>query len=378
MEQPTVYYVVNARMPTEKAHGTQIAKMCEAFAAAGQKVVLLVPKFKDSNAELVYAAYKVAPSFAVEFVPVIRLPLWIPGAFLLQSAHYAYVAARHIRSLQNVLVYTRGETILLLERFLPKYVPVVWETHIRPDRPERYTQAAQRAAAIITVTKYYEREIPTLWNVDSARVFCAPDAVALEDFDHPQTKEESRNRLGLSLQDKIVMYIGRVDGWKGLDMLCEASKLLPSGIQMVVIGGESAQVAALQDSYPSVRFLGYSPYEQLANNQVAADILVLTGNPASEIAQHYTSPLKLFTYMASGVPILAVDLPSYRDVLSEDTAFFSKPTVEDLAHSIEHLLAHQEDAAKRATAAKELVKEYSWHARAVHIVEHLKSVVTSQ
>ena len=39
-----IYYVANARMPTEKAHGIQIAKMCEALIEAGAKVELIVPR----------------------------------------------------------------------------------------------------------------------------------------------------------------------------------------------------------------------------------------------------------------------------------------------------------------------------------------------
>src|SRR3989338_4247374 len=39
-----LYFVANARMPTDKAHGIHIAKMCEAFAEAGADVTLVVPR----------------------------------------------------------------------------------------------------------------------------------------------------------------------------------------------------------------------------------------------------------------------------------------------------------------------------------------------
>ncbi len=376
MDQSTLYYVVNARMPTEKAHGLQIAKMCAAFAAGGQKVVLLVPKRGAGSAEAIYETYKVAPSFGVEFLPTLQVPVWVPGSFLLQSAAFAIAAAHRLNSLKNVIAYTRGESILLFGRLLSKKVPLIWETHIKPDRAYRYKKVAQVARALVTVTTYYEKEIPGLWEVEESKVICDPDAVSLEDFQNPEPKAESRARLGLSQDKKVALYIGRVDGWKGLDMLCDAAEFLTNGVQVAIIGGEPDQVADLRTKYPKVMFLGYSPYEQLANNQAAADVLVLTGNPASEIAQHYTSPLKLFTYMASNVPVVAVDLPSYRDILSEQTAFFSKPSAQELAQTIEYAVTHTEEAQIRADAAHALVQQYSWEARARRILDHIAITTT--
>ena len=63
-----LYYIANARMPTEKAHGIQIAKMCEAFIEAGVNVTLVVPQRATDQRSL-----REYYSLRVE-VPLVRLP----------------------------------------------------------------------------------------------------------------------------------------------------------------------------------------------------------------------------------------------------------------------------------------------------------------
>src|SRR3989344_3609374 len=49
---PPLYYIANARMPSEKAHGIQIAKMCEAFIEAGVDLTLILPTRRGSREPL--------------------------------------------------------------------------------------------------------------------------------------------------------------------------------------------------------------------------------------------------------------------------------------------------------------------------------------
>ena len=65
-----------------------------------------------------------------------------------------------------------------------------------------------------------------------------------------------------------------------------------------------------------VTFTGLMPPAEVAARLREADVLVLP-NPASAISSEFTSPLKLFEYMASGRPIVASDLPSLREVLRD-------------------------------------------------------------
>ena len=63
-------YIANARLPTEKAHGYQISKMCEAFALNGAEVVLLHPYRHQADPQLVgrtvFDYYGIKPIFQVK------------------------------------------------------------------------------------------------------------------------------------------------------------------------------------------------------------------------------------------------------------------------------------------------------------------------
>jgi glycosyltransferase involved in cell wall biosynthesis len=360
-----IFYIVNARMPTQNAHGIQIAKMCEAFTHAGADVTLVLPRL---NTDDLFEIYKVEKNFTVVHLPVVRLSLWMPGSFMLQTLSFALSARWWLSSQkEKAVVYTRGEMALFLAS-IPKRFSLVWETHIKPAHPARYKKVAERTSALVAVTKYYAKEIPNLWNVSPQKVLYVPDGVDLDEFAHPQQKEDTRKRLELPLDKKIALYIGRVDGWKGVDMLLQAAALLPEDTKVAIIGGEKAQVSQLQTQYSHVLFLGPRPYAELADNQAAADVLVLTGDSSSDIARYYTSPLKLFTYMASGVPIVATDLPSFRDVLSESQAFFYESTPEALAQSIQFVFTHRDEAYARASNACKAAAAFSWKNRAQKII----------
>jgi len=65
--------IAKARLPTEKAHGYQICKMCEAFAKNGVEVLLLHPDRHQANSSLqtvnVFDYYGIAPTFNIKTLP---------------------------------------------------------------------------------------------------------------------------------------------------------------------------------------------------------------------------------------------------------------------------------------------------------------------
>ena len=64
-------YIANIRLPTEKAHGVQIMKTCEAFAALGHTVELVVPNRKTPIAEELFGYYGIQNRFQVT-----KLAVW--------------------------------------------------------------------------------------------------------------------------------------------------------------------------------------------------------------------------------------------------------------------------------------------------------------
>jgi glycosyltransferase involved in cell wall biosynthesis len=114
-----------------------------------------------------------------------------------------------------------------------------------------------------------------------------------------------------------------------------------------------------------VEFTGHVAPSKVAEVLRRATILVLP-NPASAISTDFTSPLKLFEYMAAGRPIVSSDLPAIREVLRHDVnALLVAPGDPGaLAEGIRRLVTDRVLAARLARQALDDVKQYTWERRA--------------
>lgn len=180
-----------------------------------------------------------------------------------------------------------------------------------------------------------------------------------------------------------VYYVGQLYPWKGAGLLIDAATMLP-GVKIVVIGGLPAgrngvpdpQVAELGRRADDVgvgariQFRGYVPYGGVAEALRGAAVAVLP-LPDEPVARYFTSPLKLFDYMAAGVPIVASDLPSLREVLrhGENALLVPPDDAGALAQAIERLLADPGLAARLAARAQHDAAGYTWDARAARLID---------
>ena len=347
----------------------QIMKTCEAFANAGVSVTLLHPWRINTIKADPFDFYKVKRNFRLDTVPSLDTLAFGPIGFWFQNILFGIGLYVWLLFMKYDVVYSRDELPLYLASFASRHT--VWESHTG-----RYNglirRLLMRISRLVVITRagadfYAEKGVPR------DRIDVAPDAVSIEDFAHPQSREESRKRLGLPDDKKIALYIGKLESWKGAETFCATSEIMPDDIVVAVIGGEPAEIETLKKKYPKVTYMGWRPYSELADNQAAADVLVLPNSAKSEISALFTSPLKLFTYMASGKSIIASDLPSLREVLDEKSTYFFKPDdAADLASKIEYALANPKESAEKARIAGEVVVGYTWDARARSILRSVQ------
>jgi len=368
-----VLYISNSRIPTRKAHGAQVMHMCSAFVENGAEVQLVVPGKRNFLKTDPFEYYGIEKNFTVTALPIPDLGSrteHLSTVMLILDVVFfslALALSRVVRS--GDIVYCRDYPLLLL--FSPRRNTVVYEIHDIPRKKGVFLRALKHTTHIIAITEGLKKELVAL-GIDASRILVAHDAVRLEDFSHPESRERARRRLGLPLDKKIALYIGRIDGWKGTDTFFEASTKLSPDIEAAVIGGEEEQVPELKKKYPGVHFLGARPYRELADNQAAADVLVLPNTARFDISSKYTSPLKLFSYMASGVPIVASDVPAIREVVDHTSALLVAPDdAGALARGIEEALSDASANGKRERA-RAIVQKYTWRARARTILECLK------
>jgi glycosyltransferase involved in cell wall biosynthesis len=145
-----------------------------------------------------------------------------------------------------------------------------------------------------------------------------------------------RARYGLTGRS-LVVYTGNYDRRQGLPELIQAMAAVRARYPeclLLVVGGEPEQVEALQARIEAdglgdaVRLIGARPPDTMPEYMGLAEVLV------SPRLEPYITPLKIFSYMASGRPIVATDLPTHTQVLDAEAAILVPPTPGGLAEGI--------------------------------------------
>ena len=118
-----------------------------------------------------------------------------------------------------------------------------------------------------------------------------------------------------------------------------------------------------KDRVPGVAFAGTLPYKKMPYYFNLIDIAVIPF-PDRPHFRYFMSPLKLFDYLACGKPIITSDLPSIREILTEDNAVFFKPgDITSLAYAMEKLLLNKDIRLRMSKNNIELGKKYIWDKR---------------
>ncbi len=358
---------MNVRLPTEKAHGIQIMKMCEAFARTGARVELVVPTRQNTIVEDPFDYYGVERIFTITTLPTPDFVKWGRMGFLIQAMSFARAARRHLRQVKPDIAYSRDKIVLLL---LPRTTQFVWEIHTKESH-RTVCLLGKRAKAIVTITNSLAAECHSI-GVPKMKIIVAHDGVDIEQFSISISQKEARHKLGLPIDKHLVVYTGHLYAHKGTDTLAQAAEFFSADMYAVIVGGTEVDLKRLRSVYGDIKNLlivGQRSHIDIPYYLKAADVLVVPNSATSEASRLYTSPMKLFEYMASGVPIVAADVPSLREIIDESmTNFFIPDDARSLAQTVRKVLDEYPSALKKAAKTFTVVREYSWDTRARNIL----------
>ena len=376
-----ILYLSNLRLPTEKAYGIQIAKMCEAFSLIPEtELELAYPYRKNPITTDFFEYYSVKKNFRVKKLPA--LDMYTPGSsgkitVGLKSFISAVILFFYALSKKADVIYSRDELIIFFLSFFKKNL--VFEAHrFSIKRKIFYNRFKKAEIKIIAISEAIKKDLVNM-GFESKNILVAHDGVDINLFDIDIIKEEARAKTNLPKNQEIVMYTGHLFEWKGAGTLLEVARMSKikgqrSDFLFVFVGGTEYDVKQFRkkaEDLDNVLILGYKPHKEIPVFLKAADVLVLP-NSASEKISSYTSPLKLFEYMSSGRPIVASELLSIKEILnSENSVLVGSDDPESLVGGISKVIENSSFGEMISQKAKEDVKNYTWQKRAERIVAYL-------
>lgn len=373
-------------VPDDSPEALQILYTADALGQLGVNVVLVTPS--DPTRTTASEILGRAPSPNLQARPLDTAMRWLP----VRSNKPFYRAAVEVISRTTIdAVLVRN---LKMAEYVLKYtphVPLFFETHelfaqsyreehgVNSWRKRRKLSALamrehfiyRHAKGLIALTQLLLDDIRLEYRVDTPAIVAA-DGVDLEQLRNLAVPPANPS--------PILLYLGSLHPWKGVDVVIRAMPDVKGEAVLHIAGGNAIRIEALRRLAREIGverrvvFLGKIRPAQRFSIINTADVCLLPLIESS-IGARYTSPLKLFEYMAAAKPIVVSDLPSMHAVLrSGKTALMTEPGEPgSFAAAINLLLTNPELRQTIGNAAAEVVKtSYSWTHRAALIANFIK------
>jgi glycosyltransferase involved in cell wall biosynthesis len=365
-----IIVVFCGRFPNEKADSLFAHMNADSFAQSGVETILIAPR-RFGRGAVGDRRYRVM------FLPTIDL---MPVPLLRIAANYVNLAVFSGALFLWLLFHRqRGDIVLSNEPFpllLASYLtPTLFEVHVSPAGHGWFYRAVFHRALLALPINEWNARFAELNGMPRERVLVSRSAVDIELF-REVDKGKAREQLGLG-DERIALYTGHLYAWKGAETLAKAAELAPE-IMSMFVGGTAVDIERFKKEHggvPNIRIIGSVPHSRVPLWQSAADVLVLPNSAAAEISLRFTSPMKLFEYAASGRPIVASDLPSIREVLTDESAYFATPDdPASFSETLRRVLTNPEEAGKKAIAARHIAEEHTWRARTARILKKIRTL----
>ena len=379
-------YIANARMPNEKAHGYQIAQMCEAFALAGEDVTLVVPRRVNEpdlrGIDDIWTYYGIRQNFRLVRLPCLDLIWRLDNqfAFMLQSVSFISVLLIWMLFHRFDRIFSRDHLVMAVLSPVTSRRKLIYEVHgkFRSRRGLRFqVWLLRRVGKVVSLTGSMAHQLSEM---GAENVLIAHDGVRPERFENENNPNLSQTDLGLRFPEDafVACYAGRLHSMgmsKGLDTFIEAAAKTKN-IVFLLVGGPDEDVQKLREKWitlglPPQDFhtVGTVPAADVPRYLAAADVCLIP-SPHNEFFAYESSPMKLFEYMFAGRAIIASDLPAIREIVRHgESAYLVPPSdVDALAVALQTLRDDPALREKLGIAAKKEAMQYTWEARARRIL----------
>jgi glycosyltransferase involved in cell wall biosynthesis len=292
----------------------------------------------------------------------------LPGHDIVQERNgiYKMGAARACRHLRLPYVYFFDADDILEHDLFGRALSGILRW--RAKQVLRYN--LKTAVRIICLSTFAKAHLKAIWKVPEEKIVIIPNAVDIDHFRPlPEARAEVRRKLGLD-DCPLIVFVGGFVPYQDIIVLLEAFASVQKewrDAHLLLVGeGEQyrkmVQHATDLGIADSTKFVGFQPHAEIPRLLSAADIAVAPYHKIDD-ERFLGSSMKIFEYMAVGLPIVASDVGQISEVIQNGVNGLLCP-VEDaqaLAAALKRLLADSQLRSRLGQQArKDSADKYSW------------------
>lgn len=369
-----ITYISNSILPSRTANSIHVMKMCQAFADNGHEVTLLAPDSKEQYEESVtdiFEFYGVRENFKVIrlFTPKIK------GKTLI----YTFGILKQLLFNKTDLVYGRFiigcylSSLLKIKTIFESHSPITDRSTLEVFLFERLIRK-NNFVKLVVISQALKDFYLKNKKLCKSRIQVAHDgADAVLDFN-------SKAKLNGANDNLKVGYVGHLYHGKGIEVIEKIHANISKNVEFHIVGGLTKDIDYWKAKIKSnnVYFYGFVPQNEVSRYINALDICLLPNQSivktagskdgiGSNIAD-FTSPLKMFEYMAHKKAIVASDQEVLKEVLNSGNSVLVNP--EDGGQWIKAIESLNDANYRRELSFKahEDSMKYSWINRAKSII----------
>lgn len=221
----------------------------------------------------------------------------------------------------------------------------------------------QDASKLIALTDTEAKQYMQM-GIDESKICIIPNGIDLKEYENLPEKGEFRKKYSIKDDENIILFLGRINKIKGIDLLIDAFsqlKLELNNVKLVIVGPKNDYFSILNENVKnlslndSVLFTGplYGIDKQAA--YVDADVYVLP-------SRYETFPNTVFESCACGTPVIITDRCGICDIVAEKMGCVIEFDKEQLNASLKKLLSNDALREQVGQEGKLFVKNtFSWH-----------------
>ena len=235
-----------------------------------------------------------------------------------------------------------------------------------------------RASRIIATTCDERQQIIRHCGATAGQVQVIPCGVDLVRF-VPQDRRQAREKLGLKQDTPVLLYVGRLDPFKGPDVLLQAAAMMQEDAQVLIVGGKltgDEELEQLRDLARKLRisrrvhFMGARPQHELPAIYSAADVTVVP-------SYHESFGLAAVESLACGTPVVATRAGGLTTVVRDgETGYLVRRCPGFFAEKLDNLLQNPVVLSQMRAAARPSVLQYSWKQVASQVLDVYEDVIS--